>query len=66
MDKLMSWIMDQEMADQDMTGVKGRTGVDRDVESGRDDTSLVQSTVELDDNLSTSVVIDDLKFTNVT
>jgi hypothetical protein len=47
-------------------GKQGHTGVDRDVESGRDDTSLVQSTVELNDDLSTSVVIDDLEFTNVT
>jgi hypothetical protein len=46
--------------------VEGHTGVDRDVESGGDDTSLVQSTVELDDNLAASVVIDDLEFTNVT
>jgi len=46
--------------------IEGHTGVDRDVEPGGDDTSLVQSTVELDDNLSSSVVIDDLEFTNVT
>jgi hypothetical protein len=42
------------------------TGVDGDVEPGGDDTSLVQSTVELDDNFASSVVIDDLEFTNVT
>jgi hypothetical protein len=48
------------------TVVEEHTGVDRDVEPGGDDTSLVQSTVELDNNLSSSVVIDDLEFTNVT
>lgn len=44
---------------------KVRTSVKGDVEPGRDDTSLVQSSVELNDNLSTSVVIDALEFTNV-
>ena len=37
-----------------------------DVESWRDDTTLVQSTVQLNDNLTRSVVIDVLKLTNVT
>lgn len=40
--------------------------VDLDVESGRDNTDLVQSTVELDDNLTGSVVINVLKVLNVT
>jgi len=45
--------------------MKEHTGVDRDVEPRGDDTSLVQSTVELNDNFASSVVIDDLEFTNV-
>jgi hypothetical protein len=44
----------------------GLTGVDTDVESGRDDTGLVQSTVELDDDLASSVVVDDLELSDVT
>ena len=36
-----------------------------DVESGRDDTALVQATEEIDDNLSASVIVDDLEVTNV-
>lgn len=40
--------------------------VDLDVESWLNDTTLVQSTVQLDDNLTGSVVIDKFKFTNVT
>jgi hypothetical protein len=40
-------------------------GVQGDVESGRDNTGLVQSTVELDDDLAASVVIDDFEFTDV-
>ena len=42
------------------------TVVNTDVESGRDDTTLVQSTVELDDNLAASVVVDDLELADVT
>ncbi len=37
-----------------------------DVVAGRDDTSLVQAAVELNDNLATAVVINLLEFTNVT
>lgn len=37
-----------------------------DVETGRDNTTLVKTTVELDDDLAGTVVIDLLKFTNVT
>ncbi|KAH3669694.1 hypothetical protein OGATHE_002506 [Ogataea polymorpha] len=37
-----------------------------DVESWRDDTTLVESSVQLDDNLSGSVVIDVFEFSNVT
>ena len=36
-----------------------------DVEARRDDTGLVQATVQLDDNLAGAVVIDDFKLTNV-
>lgn len=39
--------------------------VDGDVEPGGDDTTLVQSAVELDNNLATSVVVDDLELANV-
>jgi hypothetical protein len=37
-----------------------------DVESWLNDTTLVQSTVQLNDNLTGSVVIDEFEFTNVT
>ena len=36
-----------------------------DVVAGRDDTSLVQAAVQLDDNLAVPVVVDLLKFSNV-
>lgn len=49
----------QEQGDPVLDGVQG------DVESGRDNTGLVQSAVELDDDLAASVVIDDFKFTDV-
>lgn len=39
---------------------------DLDVESGRDNTTLVQSTVQLNDDLTGAVVINVLKLTNVT
>ena len=39
--------------------------VDAKVESGRDDTALVQATVELDDDLVAAVVVDDLELANV-
>ena len=39
--------------------------VDADVESWGDDTTLVQTTVQFNDNLASSVVIDDFEFTNV-
>lgn len=39
--------------------------VEGDVESGRDDAALVQTTKEVDDDLARSVIIDDLKVTNV-
>lgn len=44
---------------------KVRTSVKGDVEPGRDDTSLVQSSVELDNDLSTSVVVDKLELADV-
>lgn len=40
--------------------------VDLDVESWLDDTTLVQSTVQLDDNLTGSVVVDVFELANVT
>ena len=49
----------QEQGDPVLDGVQG------DVESRGDDTGLVQSTVELDDDLAASVVIDDFEFTDV-
>ena len=36
-----------------------------DVESRADDTALVQATIELDDNLAGTVVVDDLELGNV-
>lgn len=36
-----------------------------DVEAGGDDTSLVKTSVELDDNLARAMVVDDLKFTDI-
>lgn len=39
---------------------------DLDVESGRDNSTLVQSTVQLNDNLTRTVVINVLELTNVT
>jgi len=38
---------------------------DLNIESRRDDTSLVEATIELDYDLASTVVINDLKFTNV-
>jgi hypothetical protein len=49
----------QQDVDPVLDGVKG------DVESGRDNTSLVQSSVELDNDLSTSVVVDKLELADV-
>lgn len=40
--------------------------VELDIEAGRDDTTLVQATVQLDDNLASAMVINDFEFTNVT
>ena len=37
-----------------------------DVEAGRDDTTLVKTTNQLNDNLAGSVIINDFKFTNIT
>ena len=39
--------------------------VESDVESWGDDTALVKSAVELDNDLASSVVIDNFEFTNV-
>ena len=39
--------------------------VESDVESRGDDTALVKSAVELDNDLASSVVIDNFEFTNV-
>ena len=36
-----------------------------DVEARRDDTRFVEMTVELDDNFTRAMIIDDLEFTNV-
>ena len=36
------------------------------VVAGRDDTGLVETSVELDDDLAVAVVVDFLEFTNVT
>ena len=35
------------------------------VETGRDDAALVQTAVEVDDDLSSALIIDDLELTNV-
>lgn len=58
--------------DDDTEGTGGEQQVDPrldlgglDVEAGGDDTSLVKTTVELDDDLAGTVVIDDLEFTDV-
>ncbi len=40
--------------------------VQSNIKSGRDDTALVQSTKEVDDDLSASVVVDDLELSNIT
>jgi hypothetical protein len=39
--------------------------VQSDVKSWRNDTALVQSTKKIDDNLTTSVIVDDLELSNV-
>jgi len=39
--------------------------VELDVKTGRDDTALVQAAVQLNDNLASAVVVDDLELTNV-
>ena len=39
--------------------------VNSDVESGRDDTGLVQSAVKLDDDFAASVVVDNLELADV-
>ena len=38
---------------------------DLNVEAGRDDTGLVETSVELDNDFAGTVVIDDLEFTNI-
>lgn len=43
----------------------GLTLVDGDVEAGGDDTSLVQSSIELNDNFVRTVVVNDLELANV-
>ena len=35
------------------------------IEARRDDTALVEATIQLDNNLSTAVVIDNFEFSNV-
>lgn len=40
-------------------------GVNGDVEAGRDDARLVETAVELDDDLAASVVVDDLELADV-
>ncbi len=44
---------------------KTHTGVNTDVEAGADDAALVQSAIELDDDLARSVVVDDLELADV-
>ena len=58
--------------DDDTKGTSGEQQVDPrldlgglDVEAGGDDTGLVETAVQLDDDLARAVVIDDLEFTNV-
>ena len=41
-------------------------GVEGDVEPGRDDAGLVETTVELDDDLAATVVVDELELADVT
>jgi hypothetical protein len=50
----------QQQGDPVLNSVQGN------VESRGDDTGLVQSAVELNDNLAASVVVDDFEFANVT
>merc|ERR1719223_2427616 len=38
---------------------------DTNVESGRDDTTLVESTNKIDNNLASTVIVNDLKLSNV-
>lgn len=44
---------------------KELTSINSNVESRRNDTSLVQSTVKLNNDFSTSVIIDNLEFSDV-
>lgn len=37
-----------------------------DIVTGRDDTTLVQTAIQLNDNLTGTVIIDNLKFTDIT
>ena len=39
--------------------------IDSDVEAGRDDSALVESAVEFNDNFTSSVVVDDFKLADV-
>ena len=55
-----------ELARGEQVGSQLLDLVQSDVESGRDDTALVQTTEQVDDNLAASVIVDDLEVSNVT
>jgi hypothetical protein len=54
-----------ELAGRKQVGSQLLNLVQGHVESGRDDTALVQTTEQVDDNLAASVIIDNLEVTNV-
>lgn len=54
-----------ELARRQQIGSELLDLVQGDVESGGDDSALVQATQQVDDDLAASVVIDDLEVTNV-
>lgn len=43
----------------------GLNVVDGDIEAGRDDTALVDTTIEVDDDLASALVVDNFEFVNV-
>ena len=54
-----------ELTRGEQVGSKLLNLVQGDVKSWRNDTALVQSTKKVDDNLTTSMVVDDLELSNV-
>ena len=54
-----------ELTRWEQVGSKLLNLVQGDVKSWRNDTALVQSTKEVDDNLTTSMVVDDLELSNI-